>query len=74
MRHLSYHNSLLTLPFGLTFVVFTLAVYGQTQALPHDTAICSLETVAAFDCPMPTVVYPDATVLARAEVSRPHAI
>ena len=47
---------LLVPPFGLIFVAFTLSAYGQTQALLHDAAIRSLETVATFSGPMPTVV------------------
>jgi hypothetical protein len=39
---------LLVPPFGLIFVAFTLSAYGQTQALLHDAAIRSLETVATF--------------------------
>ena len=56
MSRLSYRKSLLTLLFGMTFVAFTLAGQPQTQALPHDTAIGRLETVATFDGPMPTGV------------------
>src|ERR1700733_674041 len=42
--------------FGLAFVAFTLTGYGQRQALPHDTAIGKLETVATFNGPMLTGV------------------
>jgi hypothetical protein len=56
MTRPSLRKTLLALSFGFPFVAFTLAAYSQTHALPHDTAIGRLETLATFNGPMPTGV------------------
>jgi hypothetical protein len=56
MSRLSLNNHLLNLSLGMMFVAFALVSHGQTQALPYDTPIGHLETVATFNGPMPTGV------------------
>jgi hypothetical protein len=54
MSRLSFHKSLLTMSFGMTFAALT--VVARSQTLPHDTTTGRLETVATFNGPMLTGV------------------